>query len=240
MGEIFNLDNKFFQGMNKVIDCCAVNVLWMFCCMPMAFAAYVAYEAGAALLYVVCIPTSVLAGAATTALYYVVNKTIRHGRGYVWREFWDSFKANFKQAAVISMILTTIVLLFALDAWIMYGFASEGEKIGMIYIVFVIFIVLVVLWACYIFPYLARFENGTKAILKNAGFMAVANLPKTGMIFVVLAVAVAMFMAIPVLVLVVPSCYMLLANLILEKVFRKYMTPEDAAAEEERNREYYN
>lgn len=60
------------------------------------------------------------------------------------------------------------------------------------------------------------------------------------MIFVVLAVAVAMFMAIPVLVLVVPSCYMLLANLILEKVFRKYMTPEDAAAEEERNREYYN
>lgn len=78
-------------------------------------------------------------------------------------EFWDSFKANFKQAAVISMILTTIVLLFALDAWIMYGFAAEGEKIGMIYIVFVIFIVLVVLWACYIFPYLARFENGTKA-----------------------------------------------------------------------------
>lgn len=71
--------------MNKVIDCCAVNVLWMFCCIPMAFAAYVAYEAGAALLYVVCIPTSVLAGAATTALYYVVNKTIRHGRGYVWR-----------------------------------------------------------------------------------------------------------------------------------------------------------
>ena len=33
---------------------------------------------------------------------------------------------------------------------------------------------------------------------------------------------------------------MLLANFILEKIFQKYMSPEDLEAEKERNMEYFN
>ena len=33
---------------------------------------------------------------------------------------------------------------------------------------------------------------------------------------------------------------MFAVNLILEKIFRKYMSKEDIAAEEERNQEFYN
>ena len=33
---------------------------------------------------------------------------------------------------------------------------------------------------------------------------------------------------------------MLLANFILEKIFQKYMSPEDLEAENERNQEFYN
>lgn len=240
MGQLFNLDNKFFQGMNKMLDCVCLNLLWLICCIPLITAAYFAFVTKVIVFWLFCIPTALPAGAATTALYYAINKTIRHGRGYIWREFWGSFRSNFKQAAVISVILTLVMLMLGLDAWLMHGFAENGQKVGMLYFVFLIFILLVILWANYVYAYLARFSNGTKAILKNGALMAVANLPMTGMLLVVFVVCAVLVAAVPVVIMVVPSCYMLIENQILEKVFRKYMTPEEIAAEEERNQEFYN
>lgn len=226
--------------MNKVLDCICLNLLWLLCCIPFIVAAYVAAVTKVLLFWVFCVPVSVLVGAATTALYYVVNKTIRHGRSYIWREFWASFRSNFKQAAVISLFFSAVMLLLGLDAWLMHGFAEAGQKVGALYVVFLIFIVLVTLWANYVYAYLARFTNGTKTILKNGAFMAIANLPMTGMLFVAFAVCAVLVAAVPVVILLVPSAYMLVESMILEKVFKKYMTPEDIAAEEERNQEFYN
>lgn len=57
------------------------------------------------LIYVVfCVPL-VTIGAATTSLYYVSAKVLRKDRGYVWSEFWHSFKLNFKPATLIWLIL---------------------------------------------------------------------------------------------------------------------------------------
>ena len=60
--------------------------------------------------WILCWLTSFLAGPATTALYYAVNKVIRHGRSYLWKEYWHAFKSNFKQAALAALILTGVVL----------------------------------------------------------------------------------------------------------------------------------
>ena len=43
MGDIFNLDNKFFQTLGKGVDCVCLSLLWMICCIPLAFGIYVAY-----------------------------------------------------------------------------------------------------------------------------------------------------------------------------------------------------
>ena len=51
MGDFFNVDNKFFQGLGKIIDVICLSAFWFFLCIPI-----------------------VTAGAATTALYYTVNK----------------------------------------------------------------------------------------------------------------------------------------------------------------------
>ena len=69
----FNLDNKFFNVMNKVADGFFLCILWT----------------------VFSLPVFTL-GAATTALYYVVHKSLRGNRGYVWKGFWYFFKSNFK------------------------------------------------------------------------------------------------------------------------------------------------
>ena len=69
MDDLFNYDNKFFRFMNKVADGFYVSILWILFCIPI-----------------------VTAGASTTALYYTVHKSLRRNRGYVWKNFWESFK----------------------------------------------------------------------------------------------------------------------------------------------------
>ena len=78
MGDFFNLDNKFFQGLSNVVDCVILSVLWEFCCIPMATTFFLAWQSASVFGWILCWLTSFLAGPATTALYYAVNKVIRH------------------------------------------------------------------------------------------------------------------------------------------------------------------
>ena len=153
----------------------------MICCIPLAFGIYVAYVSKAIILALPCIILAVPAGIATTALYYAVNKVIRHSRGYLWSSFWHSFKTNMKQGAFVTLVVAAAVVLVGLDGYIMYQFAKAGEKSGVLYVVFFVLMLVVIAWAIYVFPYMARFENSTKLILKNSALMAIGNLPKTFM-----------------------------------------------------------
>ena len=81
MGEFLNLDNKFFQTLGKGVDCVCLSLLWLICAIPLAFGIYMAVSLKAVILLLPCIVLAVPAGIATTALYYSVNKAIRHSRG---------------------------------------------------------------------------------------------------------------------------------------------------------------
>lgn len=217
MGELFNLDNKFFQGINKIVDCVCLSFLWVLLCIPV-----------------------VTAGAATTALYYTVNKVIRNNRSYIWKEFWHAFRTNFKQSTLVWLILIFIYAIMGIDCYIMFQYAKAGVSYGSLYIVFAVLMLIVTMWANYLFPYMARFENTLKAVLKNCVIMALLNLGKTVVLLVLfLAALVVTYVFFPA-IMILPAVYMLLANFILEKVFVKYMTPEDIEAEKERNEEFFN
>lgn len=217
MENFFNLDNKFFQGIGKLVDMICLSILWIVLCIPV-----------------------VTAGAATTAMYYTVNKVIRHSRGYLAREFFGAFKSNFKQSTIVWLILFVMYILMGMDCYIMYQYAKAGESYGSFYVVFVVLIALVTMWAIYLFPYMARFENKTKQVLKNTFFIAIANLGKTVWMFVLFLVAVIMSYIWPFTAVFTPVGFMMMQNLIIEKIFRKYMSEEDIAAEDERNMEYMN
>ena len=217
MGELFNLDNKFFQGINKIVDCVCLSFLWVLLCIPV-----------------------VTAGAATTALYYTVNKVIRNNRSYIWKEFWHAFRTNFKQSTLVWLILIFIYVIMGIDCYIMFQYAKAGVSYGSLYIVFAVLMLIVTMWANYLFPYMARFENTLKAVLKNCVIMALLNLGKSVVLLVLfLAALVVTYVFFPA-IMILPAVYMLLANFILEKVFVKYMTPEDIEAEKERNEEFFN
>ena len=127
-----------------------------------------------------------------------------------------------------------------IDCYIMFQFAKAGVSYGSLYIVFAMLMLIVTMWANYLFPYMARFENTLKAVLKNCVIMALLNLGKSFVLLVLLLVALVVAYIFFPAIMILPAVYMLLANLILEKVFVKYMKPEDIEAEKERNEEFFN
>lgn len=235
MDSIFNTENKFFRMIGKMLDCIGLSMLWLICFVPTGLMFYFAIAVESLLFALPCIILGIPAGAATTALYYTVNKSVLHERGYVWKEFRQSFIRNFKQCAAASMILTTAAVIMVADAYIMYQYAIKGESAGAFYIVFLIMIAFLVMWGIYIFPYIARFENTLKLILKNTALIAIGNLWKTVVMFLLLAGVLLLSYLLPYLMMILPALYMLCINFFMEKIFRRYMSEEDLAAEDERN-----
>ena len=94
-----------------------------------------------------------------------------------------------------------------------------------------VILLLLLMWCLCVFPYLARFDNDLKVLVKNSAIVTAANLFWAFLLLVIFAAAVALFFTVPVISLTVPAAYMYLANQILERVFRKYMLPEDLAAQ---------
>lgn len=217
MNQLFNVDNKFFKAMSKVMDCVWLSLLWALCCIPI-----------------------VTVGAANTALYYVVNKVIKNDRGYITTEFFSAFKTNFKQSTVIWLFFLVLYIWLGIDYFVMRAYAQAGAGIGQIASVFLVFAMIIMMWGFYVFPYIARFESGTKVILKNTALIAIGNLPWTLCLVVIVVVVWSGIYLMPPILLVMPVLYNLLKNVIIEKVFKKYMTSEEQALEEERNRKFYN
>lgn len=214
MGDLLNFDNPFFRCVNKLVDCFYLGILWFVCSIP---------------IFTI--------GASTTALYYAVLKVVRRGQGYAAKEFFHSFKDNFKQSTLVWLLWLVVALFLGADAYIMWNYAAAGQKIGMLYYLFLVFFVLLVMWGIYLFPYIARFENKTKVILKNAALIAVVNIGWSILLLVTVLFFAFLVYIMPVALLFFTGVLILTQSFILEKVFRKYMSGEDLAMEEEKNRE---
>ena len=217
MGKFFNYDSPIMSTINKVVDCFFLSLLWLVFSIPL-----------------------VTIGASTTALYYTVNKVIRHDRSSIWKEFWGSFKQNFKQATIVWLILCVLYYILITNCIIMYRvYIAEQGSIAVL-ILYLLSLIILMLWTSYLFPYIARFTNTTKNIMKISGFLFVRHVLSSLLLVVLFTVAlVIVYLFFPAIFLV-PAFYMLVAGFLLENVFKRYMSEEDLAAEEERNRVYYN
>lgn len=213
MGSLFHPDSKLMRALTRLLELFILSLMWFFLSLPV-----------------------ITAGASTTALYYAINKSLYHNNGYSWIVFWNAFKANFKQSTIAWLLVLIFYTLSIFDFFILHAFLANGANPNLDYIVLVVMLLLVTAWGCYVFPCIARFQNTTKLIMRNAFIIAFCNLPRTLALCVLFAIALIMVLSFPPLLAVVPAVYTCCARWILERVFRKYTTPEDLAAEEERNR----
>mgnify|MGYP001080092822 CR=1 FL=1 len=204
----FKLDNKFFEVVNKIVDSIYASLIWMVFSLPIF-----------------------TLGASTTALYYTVHKSIKGNRGYVWRSFWSSFKSNFKQTTIMWVIMMVVFSFLFTDYQIMSAYLKQGSPLGMLSYFFFMLMLFWGIWCVYIFTYTARFENGIKAIMKNTAIIAVINLPWSILVLVLLAASLLVMYLVPFVITFLPAGLICIYDIILEKIYRKYMSEEDLKRE---------
>ena len=214
MGGLFRYDGFLFRFINKMVDAVGLSLLWLITSLPL-----------------------ITMGAATTALYYTTHKVIHYDRGRVWSEFWKCFLSSFKQATPLGLLMQVLIYLLGVNAYSSYMMVMSGNATLWIFLAVLIPLVLILMWAVYLFPLIARFHSTTKAVMKNCLLIALRNLPLTLLLVGLFVACVAVVFFVPLSFTYMPVAYMMLSSVILEKIFQKYMSPEDLAMEQERNKD---
>ena len=200
-----NPDGKIINFLDRLGDLFILNIVYLVSCIPI-----------------------VTIGAATTALYYNTLKMAENREGYVWRDYWKSFKQNFKQATIIWMIMLIFIVVLGVDAVLSGGFS---ESLGSVVALTVIVLgILLIMTGVYVFPVLARFDNTIKNTIKNAFIMAIRHLPSTILIVILHGVPLLLALAsiqvfirgVLVVLLFIVSILAYLQSKLFSRVFSNY------------------
>lgn len=192
MNEFFKLEGKFFKYGTLLADLIILTLLWYLCCIPL-----------------------ITFGAATTGMYYVTTRQLSNREGYVTKDFFKSFKSNFLQATIMTLLLLVVVAIVFVNIVYLNG-------ASVFYPVQFIICYEAVITSIYCFPILSRFDMKTGQILKTAFFMANRHLLTTWTCLLLLAAIVMICLKYPVLLVLCAGIYGILTSLMFMKVFRKY------------------
>lgn len=163
--KFFSYDSKLSQFLCKAVDCAFVCILWLICLLPV-----------------------LTVGAATTAALYTLDKSINREEGHIWKNYWTAFGREFKQATALWAIVFVMVAVILFDCSYTYQTVLAGVTPNL-WLTYGLAIVAAVFlfWAQYWFPYLAKFQDSVKTILKNTLYIALMNLIPSVILVVLLA-----------------------------------------------------
>lgn len=253
MSGFFSSDNKFFILMSKIFDMLVLSLMWLLLSISgMTLAGYFigtgAVEVGSGMFFLILAVSMALVcliGPASTAFYYTVVKVIRRERSYLFKEFFRSFKLNFKQGAIIAFIYEILALVAVVDLLYLTETAKEGSKMnGIMLGAFLVLAIFTIFSMIYIFPVLSRFTVTIKNLIKWSFFLSIRHIGWTLLLTVMFVGSAAImyfsFFYMPPLMIVIPGIYTLLASFPMERIFKRYMPEEETSDEESGIDRWYN
>lgn len=144
--------NPVTQLLTTVSDIFVASVLFFACCIPI-----------------------VTIGPSATALYAVMLKMENGEHDGVVSSFFKSFRENFKQALLLSVVLLLVVAFLAVDIY--FFLAGILNTPVLLQLIVLIALLIPVCAIGYVFPMIARFEVKTGRTLINALIITVTHIP---------------------------------------------------------------
>ena len=147
MDSIFDPNGKIIEMLWKPIHIMFLNLLWVLFSLPI-----------------------VTMGASTVALYTVMFKLKNGTEGKLFWDFWEAFRANFRQATIIWLIIAFSAFVFTTD---ILFFASMGGLFGTVCaMIFLGLDVVLLMMSMYVFPMQAVFDNKVGTTMKSALYLS--------------------------------------------------------------------
>lgn len=207
----FDANGVFARLMNFLWNLILVSILWLVCSLPV-----------------------VTIGASSTAAYYTMAKSVRRHNGTVISEFFHSFRQNFKQATLCTVIYVVILTFLLLDCSYFYN-NQAPYSLELLYL-FYAMICMVIVHMHYLFPALSRFSDRNLKLLRIALVMMFRHLLTSILLLAMFLAAVVGVIWMPWGVLVFPGILVCAHSFITEKILRKYAPPP---SEEDMDKWYY-
>lgn len=203
MDRFFNSDNVVMRVLSKIFDIGWLSIVYVIFCMPV-----------------------VTFGAATTSLYYVSAKVLRHDRSYVWTEFWRSFKQNFVPSTIIWIITAVVYALLYFN--ISFVRSSDSGAGGYLVGAYLTLGLIVLCVLSYAFCVLSRFDMKITKIFRFSLYLAFRHFIHTLILLVILFAAgagiyVGFVAQVPILLMFVPGTASFLYTFPVEHLMKKYM-----------------
>lgn len=203
---LFSQDGPVIRFLTTLTDLIFLNLLWLVCSLPV-----------------------VTIGASTTACYYVGLRMTR-GDYAVGKDFFRSFKQNFRQATVLWLILAGLGAFFYFDFRFLEVVTFRGQAV--VKVLLMVFSALTIFTALYVFPLLAQFENKLKLTVKNALMLSFKHIFRTLTMAAVYVLLIDMFIFFPAFALQTAIIWLLyavsgpvyLCCRTLKPVFAPYLT----------------
>lgn len=262
--DFFSMDGPFFKYGTLVFDLLVLTLIFCVVSGPLAFALLFAYAGGvilsvtgsaAGIIFNILLVIAIIhIGPALTALFYVTNRKNRGDDGYLFKDYFKSYKMNYKQGLLVSVILFFIAYVLCVNISAITGIniisfltaiVGLGEYVatppldfgffGNILLPVQMFIAMEFIFIIvFIYPMLARFHMGTRELFKTAFILANKHLFTTiASIAILIALGALVIMVHPLFILFFISGYAMLSSYLFERVFKKYMPSEDKDLEQE-------
>ena len=140
--------------------------------------------------FVMMIPCILITGPVQAGMAYVTRNWARDEHAFVWSDFKDALKENWKQALAISAI-TAVIPLLLLVCWQFYGGMAQTN--GMLFVIpQMLTMVLGVIWflaLTFMYPMMVTYKMGLGTIIRNSFMLAIGRLPHvTGVRLIMLSV----------------------------------------------------
>ena len=186
-------ESKIGAALAAVIDIVTAGLLWLLCSLPL-----------------------ITIGAASSALYYVVVKCIRHERGRLVKSFFAAFRRDFKSATLLWLVFLAAALILSADIYAV-GRMGSGNVLGTVGKILLLALLAFFPW---VFAFVSRFSNTVSGTLKYCGYLALRNIGTTLLMTIELLAFALIVWLMPPLVFILPGLVCLLLSLHIERVFR--------------------
>ncbi len=220
MGDFFSSEGPLIGFLQKIGMLIALSILFILCSLPV-----------------------VTIGAAASALYYAVAKSVRRERSYPTKEFFRAFKRNLKNGTVLTVIFGGLAALILYNREVLWQ-ASSGEREMLseimmgspdggaltLYVVYDGMLIFLAMLAVYLFPVLSRFAMKLSDIIKLSFVMSLRFFYFT--VLLTAGTGVLIYLQWKVLpiptILLLPGGWTYLSSFLLEKAMKKYIpTPKE-------------
>jgi uncharacterized membrane protein YesL len=191
---------------SKFWKLCEINILYFICCIPFFIPCFLTlmYQPGNVVLFYLSLAPLIGISVIISGLVYILRNFARQQHVFLWMDFFDTIKKNWKQSLAIGAIDYIVYLIM----YTSFNFYNSQIKVNSWYslplVLCLLFIVIFTTMQYYLHIMLITFDLSIKKLLKNAFIFSFMGFGHNILIVMFCGLLVLLVYVIPILTILIP------------------------------------